>query len=298
MGLSGYRALTDMLRGRQRSCTRMALRPFECRTGMINVGIMENGEPASISLANTSGVVVGGVPGSGKTAGMTIIVLSLLLSGRAHIHVIDGKGGTDWEWAAPTLSDYVGDDTADALELLERMHETMRHRTASMRADYGDSNWWNCPPDRRPPLEIIIIDECQLWFDIRHLTQTSKEHKDACTKILTLATDMVRRGRGAGFILFALTQKPTADSLPTSLRDNCGVRICFRVLTSEAAHAVLGDTPDDAPNPATIPPARQGGAVITTNSGIAVMCRFAHMPESKAERVACECSQRTHDNNA
>lgn len=277
---------------KKRKSVHFRLRPFDPKTGTIDVGVMENGKHAAISLANVSGVVVGGAPGSGKTAGMTVVVLSLLLSGRARIHIIDGKGGTDWEWAIPAAADYARDDTAAALALLQRLHDMMRHRIASMRSDYGNSNWWNCSPDACPPLEVIIIDECQLWFDLRHLTDTSKEHKDACARILGLATDIVRRGRSAGFVLFALTQKPTADSLPTGLRDNCGIRVCFRVLTSEAGRAVLGDLPDGAPDPTTIPASRHGGAVITTDSGMAVMCRFAYVAEAEAERLVRDITRR------
>ena len=290
-----WTSISNLLHGHQQSGTRFRLRPFDPRTGTIDVGINENGKQAAVNLANVSGVVVGGAPGSGKTAGMEIIVLSLILSGQAHVHIIDGKGGTDWEWAEPASSDCTGDDTTAALTLLERLHDVMRRRISSLRTTYGNSNWWNCPLDMRPPLEVIIIDECQLWFDIRHLTDTSKEHKDACSRILGLATDMVRRGRSAGFVVFALTQKPTSDSLPTSLRDNCGVRICFRVLTSEAGHAVLGDLPGDAPDPTTIPASSHGGAVITTDSGTAVMCRFAYVPEAEAEHLARKYTREISD---
>lgn len=276
----------------RRADARFRLRPFDPATGAVTVGIRESGDSAAISLANVSGVVVGGAPGSGKTAGMTVVILSLLLSGQARVHIIDGKGGTDWEWAMPASSDYAGDDAAAVLALLERLHDMMRRRIVSMRGTYGNSNWWNCPPGNRPPLEVIIIDECQLWFDLRHLTDTSKEHKDSCARILGLATDIVRRGRSAGFVLFALTQKPTADSLPTGLRDNCGVRICFRVLTSEAGRAVLGDLPDGAPDPTTIPASRHGGAVITAASGMAVMCRFAYVAEAETERLARDIARR------
>ena len=83
-------------------------------------------------------------------------------------------------------------------------------------------------------------------------------------------------------MLFALTQKPTTDSLPGALRDNCGMRVCFRVTTVEAARAVLGTMPEGAPSPVDIPPARRGGAVIGLEDGTTAMCRFAYIPEELA----------------
>lgn len=271
----------------KRHTAEIRLRPFDPITGDIVVGVLEDGRPAVINVSNQSGVVVGGVPGSGKTAGMMLIVLSLLLSGITRVHVIDGKGGADWRWASTSGLDYSTDDTDAALSMLKRMHLKLRERLTSLPDEYGTSNWWNIHSRQRPPLEVIVIDECQLWLDLRHLTDLSKEHKEKCSTILSLATDLVRRGRSAGFILFVLTQKPTADSLPTNLRDNCGTRICFRVLTAEAGRAVLGDLPTGAPDPTTIPASRRGGAVITTDSGMTSMCRFAYMPEGEAERLIC-----------
>lgn len=36
------------------------------------------------------------------------------------------------------------------------------------------------------------------------------------------------------------TQKPTTDSLPSSIRDNCPISLCFGVRTVDAAAATLG----------------------------------------------------------
>ena len=46
------------------------LLPFDPVAGRITFGLLEDGSPASILIRNQSGVVVGGRPGSGKTAGI------------------------------------------------------------------------------------------------------------------------------------------------------------------------------------------------------------------------------------
>ena len=248
------------------------------------MGKLADGRDAVLNIGDTSGVVVGGVPGSGKTAGMMTIVLALQLSGRCRIHVIDGKGGDDWAWIEPFAASYTRDDLDAVHENLLKMDEEMHLRLSSMRHDCGGSNYWNLNPADRPPLEVIIIDECQTFFDGKNVLG-GKAAKDKAAEITAAAIDIVKKGRSAGYVLFALTQKPTVDSLPSSLRDNCGLRVCFRVTTVEAARAVLGTMPEGAPSPVDIPQARKGGAVIGLEDGTAAMCRFAYIDEDSAESV-------------
>lgn len=261
--------------------TTFRLRPFDPESGRIAVGKLVDGRDAVLNIGDTSGVVIGGVPGSGKTAGMMTIVLALHLSGRCRIHVIDGKGGDDWSWIQPFAASFVRDDIDSVHENLLELDKEMRLRLSSMRRDYGGSNYWNLAIDKRPPLEVIIIDECQTFFDAKGILG-GKAAKDKAVEITAAAIDIVKKGRSAGYVLFALTQKPTTDSLPSSLRDNCGVRICFRVTTTEAARAVLGTMPEGSPSPVDIPQLRRGGAVIGLEDGTAVMCRFAYIPEKMA----------------
>ena len=260
------------------------LRPFDPVTGGVTIGRLADGNPATITFADTSGVVVGGTPGSGKTAGMMVIVLALYLSGCCRIHVIDGKGGDDWTWFAPYADTFIRDDIDRVHDALLRLDGDMKVRIASMRRRYGASNYWNVRPDTRPPLEVVIIDECQAYFDTKNMLG-GKPVKDKAAEITAAATDIVKKGRSGGYLLFAITQKPTVESLPSALRDNCGNRICFRVKTPEAARAVLGDMPDDSPSPTDIPPSRRGGAVIGLDDGRAAMCRFAYVNEDDAERA-------------
>jgi len=258
------------------------LPPFDPATGRITVGRLADGRDAVLNIGDASGVVIGGVPGSGKTAGMMVIVLALQLSGRCRIHVIDGKGGDDWAWMKPYAASFTRDDIDSVHESLLDLDKRMKCRLSSMRRDYGGSNYWNLAIDKRPPLEVIIVDECQTFFDSRGVLG-GKAMKDKAAEITAAAIDIVKKGRSAGFILFALTQKPTTDSLPSALRDNCGVRICFRVTTAEAARAVLGTMPDGAPSPVDIPQSRRGGAVIGLEDGTAASCRFVYIDEDSAE---------------
>ena len=63
----------------------------------------------------------------------------------------------------------------------------------------------------------------------------------AANKAFTeLARDLVGRGRAAGYIVKAATQKPSGDTIPTYLRDLFAVRWAFRCSTSDASDTILG----------------------------------------------------------
>ncbi len=52
--------------------------------------------------------------------------------------------------------------------------------------------------------------------------------------------DLVARGRAAGVIVVAATQRPSADIIPTSLRDLFGYRWAFRCTTGASSDVILG----------------------------------------------------------
>jgi hypothetical protein len=55
----------------------------------------------------------------------------------------------------------------------------------------------------------------------------------------TLVRDLVARGRAAGIIMIAATQRPSADIIPTSLRDLFGFRVAFRCTTDSSSDIIL-----------------------------------------------------------
>ena len=60
------------------------------------LGTDESGATVTMPLANVSGLVVGGLPGGGKSASIATALASLLASDAVQFAVFDGKGGSDW----------------------------------------------------------------------------------------------------------------------------------------------------------------------------------------------------------
>lgn len=248
-------------------------------------GLTEAGEPAKLSYSQTSGIVVGGVPGAGKSAGATLLTLPLLASPKASVAIFDGKGGMDWSWAEKAASLYNNDcdlDLETATDQLERLAQRCVEDLKSHPWSESDPDFWHTRPSALHPFHLVVIDECQTLFDV---TGRSKEDKALVERCKRAVATIVRKGRSAGWCVMLLTQKPTADSIPTNIRDNCVVRFALRVTTREAAEAVLGSIPDGDPRPTEIPAPRRGGAVVQGEDGHTQSVRFAYLPVTEAAKA-------------
>lgn len=266
----------------------------------LRLGRDADGQPVELDFANLSGVVLGGLAGAGKTVAAQDIVAPLLTDPSwAQVNIIDGKGAGDWSFAHPTAYRfYAGDvESADVVEarlerlrricdLLdecqEQMEQDLRFYAEWPQRDPNFTTFWESREKFMLPMHVLLIDECQTIFNTAGM---GKEEKAVAMRCTALVDDIVRRGRAAGWLVILITQKPTAESIPTTIRDNCAVRICLRVGTVEAARAVLGSLPDGAPSPLQIPRKRVGGAIMVNDEGDAIEFRFDHMTHEAAKRA-------------
>ncbi|MCH9274965.1 hypothetical protein JS533_001505 [Bifidobacterium amazonense] len=228
-------------------------------------------------LADLSGALLSGLPGSGKSSGMNELAVALLARpDLAEVHVLDGKGSGDWRWAQGRAAGYVATSGYDeALRLLRLLHGRMMARLTDA-AGSEDPNMWHGFGVSHPDRAIVLfIDEVQTWTDPPQMSKESKEGRD---EFLSLVTDLIRRGRSAMIVVVLATQRPVATVIPTSLRDICGLRICLRVRTTDSARAALGDLVDGDPSPCDIPPDATGMGVMTTDTGHVKVIRFDYLP--------------------
>lgn len=253
----------------------------------IPFAMTENGESEEISLKNVSGVLIGGVPGSGKTGSMSSLFAGLIQSPLVQSIVLDGKGGSDWEWIADRASYYASDPSLEDVEaMLQRVENIRKARIAMQKEERGHSNFWSLPLEEEHPVIMLVIDECQTYLESK--SGLSKEDKDRASRIAAYIKKFVNKGRNAGIVVFLMTQKPTADSIPTGIRDNCGLSISFRVKTVDAAEAVLGlgiRTSDLSPT--NITKNQPGVAVMESDEGYSRV-RVPYIEEQNAERIAMQ----------
>ncbi|MEB3071961.1 hypothetical protein [[Mycobacterium] vasticus] len=257
----------DVVRQLPAALPRPELPAFDWAGARSVLGETADGEPAVIDWANNAGLVVGGVPGSGKTA--SLLPVFAAMTGHAELHVFDGKASYDWEPLRPICRtfDASGDLTAP-LPLLDRLADLRELRARMLYEQTGIANFWSVPTTHREALGlypvIVVLDEAQTWLDPSGLDPAERE---IVTQIRRTIRTAVQKGRSSGLLLVVTSQKPTADAIPTNVRDNCDLRMSFRVKTRAAAEAVLGDMPVGSPRPTEIPRSSPGRCVLDTAAG-------------------------------
>jgi hypothetical protein len=215
------------------------------------LGLTESGHWAHMSLANHSGLLLCGAPGSGKTAWLTQAVGGVLTYPEAQLLLIDGKAGHDLDSLAQRSYLYLTGDQADPLTVLMALRDVqslMRRRLVNAVEWFGGTpNYWSRGPHVGDPVVLVVIDEAQTYLDPR--SGITKDEKALISEIQSVAMDLIKKGRSAGIVVVIATQKGTTDAIPSAIRDQCGLRVCFRVQTREAVEAGLGQLPPDAPSP-------------------------------------------------
>jgi hypothetical protein len=192
----------------------------------IPVGVDENGESVEIVLVERN-VLVGGEPGAGKSAALSTLVAAAALDPAARVWLLDGKLVELAVWA-PVAERLVGPDGDEALALLRAVREEMDARYRELLA----RGMRKVRPEDRLPLHLVVCDELAFY-----LTLPDKRQRQEFAELLR---DLVARGRAAGVIVVAATQKPGADTVPTALRDLFGFRLAMRCNTPQASDTILG----------------------------------------------------------
>lgn len=256
-------------------------------------GLRADGSRATHRIRECSGTVVGGLPGGGKTGGLTALLSVLVPCPAVQFLVWDGKGGHDWGWLASRAALFNRDDEDReriALEL-EAVVGVMRDRLDRM-VDLrgGPSIWDTGGPSVDMPLLVLVIDECQAILDKELIPRDDKESLRYRQRTEAAISVLVRKGRSVGVWVIPTTQKPTSDSLPTTIGSNAASAIAFRVKTHEAERAIMGTAPGPNDPTATSLPAIPGYAVVSSESGDREVVRFGYLPVDAAARSAKESS--------
>lgn len=257
-------------------------------------GVRADGSLATHRVRECSGTVVGGLPGGGKTGGLTTLLSGLVSSPAVQFLVWDGKGGHDWGWLEPRAALYNRDDedrerVALELEAVVQVMRSRLDRMVQMRG--GPSIWETGGPSSDIPLLVVVVDECQTVLDKEMIPRTDKDALAYRQRTEAALSVLVRKGRSVGIWVIPTTQKPTSDSLPTTIGANAASAIAFRVKTHEAERAILGTAPGPDEPSATSLPAVPGYAVVASENGDREVVRFGYLSSEAAGQIATEHAQ-------
>ncbi len=92
----------------------------------VPIGVDEEGSVVSISLPERN-VLLGGEPGAGKSAALSILLASAALDSSARLWLLDGKLVELAAWA-PIAQGIAGTDADDAIALLRELQREMDAR--------------------------------------------------------------------------------------------------------------------------------------------------------------------------
>lgn len=206
-------------------------------------GTDQRGRPVAVPLIE-SNMLIGSLPGAGKTAAVRCVLAGCALDKRVQLRVWELKGSGDlesFERIAHRYGSGVDDATIEAalvdlrelLAELERRAAQLKTLRATARDLVPDSKVTAKLAERRSlglfPL-VTVVDEAQELFG----------HETFGKEAGQLATSIIKRGRALGVVLILSTQRPDRDSLPTGVSANVGTRFCLRVMSHIENDLVLG----------------------------------------------------------
>ncbi|GAA4755001.1 FtsK/SpoIIIE domain-containing protein [Actinomycetospora chibensis] len=197
----------------------------------IHLGVDEYGQPVRVILTYRN-MLLAGEPGAGKSVGLNLPVGHAALSTDCDLWLFDGKLVELGLWRSCARR-FVGPNLDDALSALGDLQAEMDRRYDLLDAQRrrkitpDDASTHGISP------VVAVFDEVAYYS----ATVGAKAQREAFS---VAVRDLVARGRAAGIIVVAATQRPSSDIIPTSLRDLFGYRWAFRCTTDSSSDIVLG----------------------------------------------------------
>jgi S-DNA-T family DNA segregation ATPase FtsK/SpoIIIE len=192
----------------------------------IHFGTDEYGLPVRVTLMYRN-LLCGGEPGAGKSSLLNTIIAHAALSPDCRLWLFDGKLVELGLWRQ-VADVFVGNNISNAIERLRELQAEMDLRYLQL----GAASRRKIVREDGLDVIVCVIDELA-YFSVTVGTSAEQDEFDR------LVRDLVARGRAAGIIVIAATQRPSADIIPTSLRDLFGYRVAFRCTTDSSSDIIL-----------------------------------------------------------
>jgi S-DNA-T family DNA segregation ATPase FtsK/SpoIIIE len=240
----------------------------------IHVGIDEFGHPKRVSMIYRN-MLIGGEPGAGKSALLNAVVAHAALSLDCRLVLFDGKQVELGQWRR-CADAFVGPHIGQAISLLKRLQRMMDNRYTYL---------LDCERRKVAPADAFLpyLVACD---EIAYFSATCGDKKQR-EEFAALLRDLIARGRAVGIIVIAATQRPSADIIPTSLRDLFAWRFAGRCTTNSSSDIVLGQGwAQQGWSANTISPNNPGAGLLISEGGMPEFIKVAYLDDRTCAAIA------------
>lgn len=239
-------------------------------------GVTREGDMVFGDLLKTGHILIGGKPGSGKSTAINAGLVTLL---RLHspatlaLTLVDPKAVELWPYAGiPHLLKPVATSPEEAADVAAFLVNEVDRREALFKAVGAKKlTAYNTRVDDPLPLLLAVFDE------VTDLVLTWGGPKSPPFNDLIRVSS---KGRAFGVVLLLATQNPKADILDTSLRENSGTRVAFKVDQAAQSKSIIGQ-----PGAEALPAGRPGRCVVDLGEGLQVLQGFTVSEAEVADLV-------------
>jgi S-DNA-T family DNA segregation ATPase FtsK/SpoIIIE len=238
----------------------------------VPLGIDEDGEDVVIGLVGRH-LLIGGETGAGKSGSLSVVLASGALDPDCDIWCFDGKLVELAAWR-PVAERVVGSEMTEANEALDELLSEMNRRYERLLARKGRKVEQG---DGERTL-LVVIDELAFYV--------ANGDKKAAQQFSEKLRDLVARARAAGIVVVAATQKPSADLIPSALRDNFGYRLAHRCATRDASDTILGSGwAAEQISASTIDPRLRGVGYLLADGGVPHRIRSMYLDDEAISSI-------------
>ena len=240
----------------------------------VHLGTDEFGHRVEVTLAERN-MLIGGEPGGGKSVALQLIVAHGALSPDCKLILVDGKRVELGLWR-DCAERFIGPSIDEAIDTLHWLQGQIDERTDLLL----QMKKRKVTPDLGWPVYLMPIDEVA-YFSATVGTSAQQKEFNATNR------DVVARGRAPGIIAIEATQRPSADIIPTSLRDLFGYRWAFRCSTEASSDTILGHGWATMGYTATeIDPQARGVSWLRAEDGIPRRVKAAYLTDEEIIHLA------------
>jgi hypothetical protein len=238
----------------------------------IPVGIDEDGNQVTVTLPERN-LLEGGEPGSGKSTIVQLLIAAAALDPSVNLTLFDPKLVELAVWQR--CGGLVGPNVEQAIEVLKQLIGELDDRYLTLLANRARK----VTEGDGLALHLLVVEELAFY--------TNGPDRKASAAFSTLLRDFVARGRAAGMVTVSTTQKPSADVVPTFLRDLFGFRWALRCSTPDASDTILGrGWASQGYSAASIDPAVRGMGWLLQEGGVPVRLRACYLDDLELAELA------------